>query len=239
MPRIAVIEDSPDVVALIRDELSQLAHDVRSAGDGEQGLALCRAWRPDLVILDVMLPALNGIEVLRRLRMTGFVAPILLLSARDGEADRVAGLELGADDYVVKPFSLRELSARVAVLLRRHPPQATAVPAPSGREPGDETLHVLDCEIDVARQLVRVGGALCTLSSREFALLACLARGSGRVLTREWLLQQVWGRDYDGLDRTVDTCVMRLRERLGRDSAVAGAIEAVRGLGYRLHPKGR
>ena len=98
---------------------------------------------------------------------------------------------------------------------------------------------MLDCEIDVARQLVRVGGALCTLSSREIALLTCLVRGSGRVLSREWLLQQVWGRDYDGFDRTVDTCVMRLRERLGRDSAVAGAIEAVRGLGYRLHPKGR
>jgi DNA-binding response OmpR family regulator len=239
MPRIAVIEDSPEVVALVRDELRQLAYDVRTAHDGERGLALCGAWKPDLVVLDVMLPALNGIEVLRRLRATGFAAPILLLSARDGEADRVAGLELGADDYVVKPFSLRELSARVAALLRRHAPREGAAvigPAPDG---DDAVLRVLDCEIDVARRLVRVAGAACTLSSREFDLLACLAKASGRVLTREWLLQEVWGRDYDGLDRSVDTCVMRLRERLGRDSAVAHAIEAVRGLGYRLHPKGR
>ena len=239
MPRIAVIEDSPEVVALVRDELRQLAYDVRTAHDGERGLALCGAWKPDLVVLDVMLPALNGIEVLRRLRATGFAAPILLLSARDGEADRVAGLELGAVDYVVKPFSLRELSARVAALLRRHAPREAAAvigPAPDG---DDAVLRVLDCEIDVARRLVRVAGAACTLSSREFDLLACLAKASGRVLTREWLLQEVWGRDYDGLDRSVDTCVMRLRERLGRDSAVAHAIEAVRGLGYRLHPKGR
>jgi two-component system OmpR family response regulator len=239
MPRIAVIEDSPEVVALVRDELRQLAYDVRTAEDGERGLALCHAWQPDLVVLDVMLPALNGIEVLRRLRAAGFAAPILLLSARDGEADRVAGLELGADDYVVKPFSLRELSARVAVLLRRHAPHPGAADATPPPDEGGAILRVLDCEIDVARQLVRVAGATCTLSQREFGLLACLAKASGRVLTREWLLQEVWGREYDGLDRTVDTCVMRLRERLGRDSAVALAIEAVRGLGYRLHPKGR
>lgn len=237
MPRIAVIEDTPEVVALVRDELRQMAHDVRTASDGEQGLALCRTWRPDLVVLDVMLPALNGIEVLRRLRASGFTAPILLLSARDGEADRVAGLELGADDYVVKPFSLRELSARVAVLLRRHPPTGIAAAHHDAAEREDGSLQVLDCEIDIARRLVRVSGVVCTLSSREFDLLTCLVKCSGRVLTREWLLKQVWGRDFDGVDRSVDTCVMRLRERLGRDSAVAGAIESVRGLGYRLHPK--
>jgi two-component system alkaline phosphatase synthesis response regulator PhoP len=239
MPRIAIVEDSSEVVALIRDELRQLAYDVRTVGDGEQGLALCLAWQPDLVILDVMLPALNGIEVLRRLRALGFVAPILLLTARDSEADRVAGLELGADDYLVKPFSLRELSARVAVLLRRHAPQSVANAAAHTPGADSATLSVLDCELDLARQLVRVDGQLCTLSPREFALLSCLVHGSGRVLTREWLLEQVWGREYDGEDRSVDTCVMRLRERLGRDSAVARAIEAVRGLGYRLHPQGR
>jgi DNA-binding response OmpR family regulator len=241
MPRIALIEDSPEVTTLVRDELRQLAYEVRTAADGELGLALCLAWRPDLVLLDVMLPALNGMEVLRRLRAAGFNGPILLLTARDSEADRVAGLELGADDYVVKPFSLRELTARVAALLRRHGPRGETQGPPIGplQEAEDNVLRVLDCEVDLQRQLVRVGGASCTLSPREFELLCCLLRGSGRVLTREWLLQQVWGRDYDGEDRAVDTCVLRLRERLGRDSEVVRAIEAVRGVGYRLHPSGR
>jgi DNA-binding response OmpR family regulator len=241
MRRIALIEDSPEVTTLVRDELRQLAYEVRTAADGEQGLALCLGWRPDLVLLDVMLPALNGMEVLRRLRAAGFNGPILLLTARDSEADRVAGLELGADDYVVKPFSLRELTARVAALLRRHGPRGETQGPPIGplQEAEDNVLRVLDCEVDLQRQLVRVGGASCTLSPREFELLCCLLRGSGRVLTREWLLQQVWGRDYDGEDRAVDTCVLRLRERLGRDSEVVRAIEAVRGVGYRLHPSGR
>lgn len=239
MLRIAVIEDSTEVVALVRDELLQLAYEVRTAADGEQGLALCLAWQPDLVVLDVMLPALNGIEVLRRLRAAGFAAPILLLTARDGEADRVAGLELGADDYVVKPFSLRELSARVAALLRRHAVPGRIAAAPPAVAANPAMLRVLDCELDLERQLVRVDGKLRTLSTREFALLRCLMQGSGRVLTREWLLEQVWGREYDGEDRSVDACVMRLREHLGRDSAVAHAIEAVRGVGYRLHPQGR
>jgi DNA-binding response OmpR family regulator len=237
VPRIAVIEDSAEVLTLVSEELRQLAYEVVTAQDGEQGLALCLAQSPELVVLDVLLPGLNGIEVLRRLRAAGFAAPILLLTARDSEADRVAGLELGADDYVVKPFSLRELSARVAVLLRRH-----ARPAPaSAAAPAPDTglLRVLDCEMDLTRQLVRVGGRSCTMSPREFDLLRYLMQGSGRVLTREWLLEQVWGRDYDGEDRTVDTAVMRIRERLGRDSAVARAIEAVRGVGYRMHPKGR
>jgi DNA-binding response OmpR family regulator len=241
MPRIALIEDSPEVTTLVRDELRQMAYEVRTAGDGEQGLALCLGWRPDLVLLDVMLPALNGVEVLRRLRAAGFDGPILLLTARDSEADRVAGLELGADDYVVKPFSLRELTARVAALLRRHRPRGETQGPTIGplQDADDNVLRVLDCEVDLQRQLVRVGGASCTLSPREFELLCCLLRGSGRVLTREWLLQQVWGRDYDGEDRAVDTCVLRLRERLGRDSEVVRAIEAVRGVGYRLHPSGR
>jgi len=239
MPRVAVIEDSADVSALVSHELRQLAYEVRTASDGERGLALCHQWQPDLVVLDVMLPALNGIDVLRRLRAGGFAAPILLLTARDSEADRVAGLELGADDYVVKPFSLRELSARVAALLRRHTPRGSAAAPAFAAGPDNDVLRVLDCELDAARQLVRVAGQSCTLSPREFALLRCLLQGSGRVLTREWLLEQVWGREYDGEDRSVDTCVMRLRERLGRDSAVARAIEAVRGVGYRLHPQGR
>ncbi|HZF80090.1 MAG TPA: response regulator transcription factor, partial [Rubrivivax sp.] len=205
--------------------------DVLSASDGESGLALIRAEQPDLVILDIMLPRLNGIELLRRLRNDGFGAPILLLSARDAEADRVAGLELGADDYVVKPFSLRELGARVAALLRRH----RAFAAEPAASTAPTALRALDCEIDETGFSVKVGGEPRVLSQREFALLRVLIIGMGRVLTREWLLEQVWGRDYDGEDRAVDACVLRLRDRIGRASKIAQAIESVRGLGYRLN----
>ncbi len=232
MPYIALIEDSADVSDLIAQELRALAYEVVTAAGGQAGWLLLQRCEPDLVILDVMLPGLNGLELLRRLRQGGFDKPILLLTARNAEADRVTGLELGADDYVVKPFSLRELSARVSALLRRHGrgvaagPQAA--PAPS------RTLHFLDCELDPDGVWVQVAGQPCTLSQRELALLTLLMRSPGRVLTREWLLEQVWGRDYNGEDRAVDACVMRLRERLGRDSAVARSLESVRGLGYRL-----
>jgi DNA-binding response OmpR family regulator len=195
----------------------------------------------DLAILDVMLPSLSGFNILRQARQRGILTPAIMLTARAEEIDKVLGLELGADDYMTKPFSLRELTARVAALLRRHGPRGETQGPTIGplQDADDNVLRVLDCEVDLQRQLVRVGGASCALSPREFELLCCLLRGSGRVLTREWLLQQVWGRDYDGEDRAVDTCVLRLRERLGRDSEVVRAIEAVRGVGYRLHPSGR
>lgn len=233
MPYIALIEDSTEVSDLVAHELKALAYDVATAADGQAGWLLLREREPDLLILDVMLPGLNGLELLRRLRHNGFDKPILLLTARGAEADRVTGLELGADDYVVKPFSLRELSARVSALLRRHrrggTPPSPAVP---------RTLKWLDCELDPDGAWVRVAGQVCPLSQRELALLTLLMRSPGRVLTREWLLEQVWGRDYNGEDRAVDACMMRLRERLGRDSAVARAMESVRGLGYRLRPAG-
>lgn len=232
MPYVALIEDSAEVSDLIAQELQALAYEVATAADGQAGWLLLQRRAPDLVILDLMLPGLNGLELLRRLRQGGFDKPILLLTARGAEADRVTGLELGADDYVVKPFSLRELSARVSALLRRHGRGGMASP-PAAPTPS-RILRLLDCELDPEGAWVQVAGQPCTLSQRELALLTLLMRSPGRVLTREWLLEQVWGRDYDGEDRAVDACVMRLRERLGRDSAVARALESVRGLGYRL-----
>lgn len=238
MPYIALIEDSAEVSDLVAEELRALSYEVATATDGQAGWLLLQRREPDLVILDVMLPGLNGLELLRRLRHGGFDKPILLLTARGAESDRVTGLEVGADDYVTKPFSLRELSARVSALLRRHgrggmaSPHAAPAPTPS------RTLRLLDCELDSEGAWVQVAGQPCTLSQRELALLTLLMRSPGRVLTREWLLEQVWGRDYDGEDRAVDACVMRLRERLGRDSAVARALESVRGLGYRLRAGG-
>jgi DNA-binding response OmpR family regulator len=237
MAYIVLIEDSAEVSHLVAGELRDLAFEVATASDGVAGLALLEQRRPDLLILDVMLPGLNGLELLRRLRHSGFDKPILLLTARDAEADRVAGLELGADDYIVKPFSLRELSARVAALLRRytrgHAPVAPSAPTVASAN-GRRMLRFLDCELDPDAALVWVGGKSCTLSLRELTLLTLLMRSPGRVLTREWLLEQVWGRDYSVEDRAVDACVLRLRERLGRESGVARALETVRGLGYRL-----
>jgi DNA-binding response OmpR family regulator len=234
MYSIVVIEDSSEVLQLVVDELKALAYDVAAATDGLAGLALVQQRAPDLLVLDVMLPGMNGLELLRRLRQSGFDKPVLLLSARGAEADRVAGLELGADDYVVKPFSLRELSARVAALLRRQA-RGKVVSIPGSEQvQSRRILCILDCELDPDGALVRVDGQARALSQRELALLMLLMQSPGRVLTREWLFEQVWGRDYTGEDRAVDACVMRLRQRLGRDSEVARALESVRGLGYRL-----
>jgi two-component system, OmpR family, response regulator MprA len=234
MHSIVVIEDSSEVLQLVVDELKALAYDVASATDGLAGLALVQQRAPDLLVLDVMLPRLNGFELLRRLRRSGFDKPILLLSARDAEADRVAGLELGADDYMVKPFSLRELSARVAALLRRQAYGHAVSIRSSDQVQSRRILCVLDCKLDPDGALVHVDGRVCALSQRELALLTLLMQSPGRVLTREWLLEQVWGRDHKEDDRAVDACVMRLRQRLGRESEVARALESVRGLGYRL-----
>lgn len=233
MALVLLVEDCGDVSKLVQDELRALAYEVVIASDGLAAMTWLQHTTPDLVILDVMLPQLNGLELLRRVRAAGFDRPILMLSARDAEADRVAGLELGADDYLVKPFSLRELSARVAALLRRQARDLAAAVG-SARVAHQNHRRWLDCELDTDRAWVRVAGRPCTLSQREMALLALLMQSPGRVLTREWLLEQVWGRDYNGEDRAVDACVLRLRERLGRNSEIARALESVRGLGYRL-----
>jgi DNA-binding response OmpR family regulator len=231
MLRIVVIEDNLEVLSLVQNELLSLAYEVNVAQDGLDGLNLVRKNQPDLVILDIMLPRLNGLSVLKQLRQEGFAPPIVFLTARDSEADLVAGLELGADDYVIKPFSLRELSARVAALLRRQNNSKNPVASSSSMT----TLNVNDCVLNETSKVVKVCDMPCTLSSREFALLQLLMSNLDRALTREWLLKKVWGRDYDGVDRTLDACVLRLRDRLGRTSQIAKSIRTVRGVGYRLH----
>lgn len=233
MATVLLVEDSAEVSRLVSEELRALAYEVHVASDGVAALDGLQHTNPDLLILDIMLPRMNGLALLRHVRASGFDKPILVLSARDGEADRVAGLELGADDYLVKPFSLRELSARVAALLRRQA-RGFAAAAHSTAVSDPHRRQWLDCELDTHGAWVRVAGRPCSLSQREMALLALLMQSPGRVLTREWLLEQVWGRDYNGEDRTVDACVLRLRDRLGRDSAISQALESVRGLGYRL-----
>ena len=222
MAKILVVEDERPLVKIIKFNLEQDGHAVITAADGEAGLAAARAESPDLVILDVMLPKLDGHEVCRRLRKESRV-PVLILTARKDELDRVLGLELGADDYVTKPFSVRELRARVKAILRR-----AGEPEAAGR-----LLRAGDLELDAERYEVRVAGRALTLGAKEFDFLRCLLEAKGRVLTRDELLEKVWGYDR-GLDldtRTVDQHVKRLREKLGTE---AERLLTVKNVGYRL-----
>jgi DNA-binding response OmpR family regulator len=215
---------SPDapILDLVRGDLERDGFEVTTAADGPAGLAAVRATNPDVVILDVMLPGLDGIEVCRQLR-TFSTAYVLMLTARGEEIDRIMGLTVGADDYLVKPFSPRELVARVKALLRR--PRTDAAP-PAAGPPG--------LEIDEARRTVRVDGEVVDLTTIEFDLLAVLARDPGVVVRRQGLLDRVWGVDYAADDHLVDVHVANLRRKLGDDPARPRFVETVRGVGYRL-----
>jgi two-component system OmpR family response regulator len=220
--RILVVDDERPLVESIRFALQREGHEVAEALDGVRALELARSGRFDLVVLDVMLPGMSGFEVCRLLRQESDV-PILLLTARSDETDRVVGLDLGADDYITKPFSMRELMARVRAALRRRGLQQTS-PLVAG-----------DLVLDPARHEVRCGGRVLALSPKEYDLLEVLMRHAGRVLTRSQLLERVWGFDYEGDERTVDVHVSWLRRKL-REAGSAARVEAVRGVGYRLEP---
>ena len=218
---ILVVEDDASIAIGLRINLEKEGYRVLVAEDGEQGLALARDHSPDLVILDVMLPRLNGLEVLDALRREGREMPIIVLSARSGEMDKVAGLELGAEDYVSKPFSLAELLARVRAALRRGP--ATSA-----------LLAFGDVVIDTSARQVRRGGALIEMTATEFDVLLCLVRARGRVLSRENILRDVWGPDHHGTPRTVDNFMQQLRAKLETDPQEPRFIQTVRGVGYRF-----
>lgn len=220
---ILVIDDEPDLLRLLDYNLTQAHYLALTARDGEAGLALARKQAPDLIILDVMMPGLDGWEVCKRLRQDPATSPIpiLMLTAKAEEADRVLGLELGADDYVSKPFGVRELLARVKALLRRI--DAAQQPA--------EILHAGEIVIDAGRRTVTVSGKVVPLTTTEFNLLQALASKRGRVLSREELISRARGEDVAVLDRTVDVHIASLRRKLGR---YGERIETVRGVGYRL-----
>ena len=224
MPVILIVEDDAVVVETLTVYLEHAGYDVATARDGPSGLA--RAGQPDvaLVVLDWMLPGLDGYEVCRRLRAVSAV-PVLMLTARTSEDDRVRGLEGGADDYVPKPFSPREVVARVQALLRRAGDRA------AGAAP--EPLRVGDLEVDRWRREARVAGDGVALTPTEFRLLETLARSPGRTFTREELVARAFGPDYDGLDRTVDSHITNLRRKLGADRG-RRYIATVHGVGYRL-----
>jgi DNA-binding response OmpR family regulator len=225
--RVLLVEDELALSALIRSHLEREGHSVEQATDGLRAIEATGEFAPELLIIDWMLPGLDGLSVCRDIRRR-HLTPIIMLTARDAEADRVNGLEAGADDYVVKPFSILELMARVRALLRRVALDSAGVIFP-GDQPGVVVSGPL--LVDEAAHLATLGGSALQLTRRELAILALLARHPGRTFTREFLLDHVWGDAYDGLDRAVDTQMVRLRRKLGD---FGGHVEAVWGVGYRL-----
>jgi len=223
---ILIVEDDRTLVDVLRYNLVKEGYNVLIAGDGEGALKLTRTEEPDLVLLDIMLPGMSGLEVCRILRKETNV-PILMLTARTDEIDKVVGLEVGADDYVTKPFSLRELMARVRAMLRRA--EMTA-PKPSGRQ----SVKVGDLQVDVARRKVTLGNSVLDLTQKEFDLLAFLAQNKGLVFSREQLLDKVWGYEFAGDTRTVDVHVRWLRQKIETDPAHPRHLITVRGVGYKL-----
>ena len=224
MTRVLVIEDNRDLAFGLRNNLEIEGYEVDVAHDGTDGLDRCAARRPDLILLDLMLPGTDGFRVLRALRQRGESVPVLILTARDAEADKVRGLKLGADDYVTKPFGVLELLARVEALLRRGRPAA--------RERA--VLRFGDVELDPATRSVRRAGELIALAPKEFELLVALWDGQGAIVSRLELMRQVWGYQTDILSRTVDTHIAELRRKLEDDPAHPRHILTVRKAGYRL-----
>jgi two-component system, OmpR family, alkaline phosphatase synthesis response regulator PhoP len=230
-PKILIVDDEQPIVDVLTYNLKRAQYAVVVAWDGEQALALALREQPDLIILDLMLPKLDGVEVCRALRSRGCETPIIMLTARDEEIDRVLGLELGADDYVVKPFSVRELLARVKAVLRR-----TQQPAPTS----ETVLRVGELTVDKGRYEARLNGQALDLTTLEFETLYVLALNAEHVLTREQLLEQVWGYAYLGDQRVVDAVIKRLRGKLREAAPGAGGpthneiVVTIRGVGYKL-----
>jgi DNA-binding response OmpR family regulator len=225
MTRLLLVDDEANLRHTLGYALRQEGYEVADAEDGERALERFAAGRPDAVILDVMLPGIDGLEVCRRIRRASDV-PILMLTARDSEVDRIVGLEIGADDYLGKPFSTRELIARVRALLRR---SRRAAPASGGQR-----LRAGALDVDVPRRRAVRDGVELRLTAKEFDLLVLLMEHPGIVLTRDRILATVWGNEYGGETRTVDTHVKTLREALGEDATSPRWIETVRGVGYRF-----
>jgi DNA-binding response OmpR family regulator len=228
LARILLVEDEVPLSDLVRSHLETEGHSVEQAFDGPQALVSAGRTRPDIVILDWLLPGLDGLKVCRELRRKHLM-PILMLTARGEVSDRVAGLEVGADDYLTKPFSIVELAARVASLLRRVALDSAAAAA-GASQPITFGPLVLD---PTGHQAVLAGSAL-DLSRREMQLLELLVQHPGRTFSRDYLLSQLWGSDFDGLDRAVDTQMVRLRRKLGD---LGACIETVWGVGYRFRPE--
>ncbi len=223
MSRILIVEDDAAILRGLADNLTCDGHEVLTAPDGETGYRKAGADRPDLILLDLMLPRMSGYEVCRKLRADGATTPIIMLTARGDEADRVAGLDLGADDYVTKPFSIRELLARVRAVLRRTQ-ASVSMPA---------ELRFGDVAVDFRRYEARRGGAALEMTRKEFGVLRLLVARAGEVVTRDELLNEVWGYESMPTTRTVDNHIASLRAKLEADAARPRHLLTVHGVGYR------
>ena len=224
--KILVVEDDRTLLDVLKYNLVKEGYNVVTATDGAQALEIARSQKPELIVLDIMLPELDGLEVCRILRKD-MTVPILMLTARGEEIDKIVGLEVGADDYMTKPFSMRELLARVRAMLRR-----TRMMGPESAEEG--MINIGNIEIDIPRRRATLSGVMLDLTQKEFDLLAFLARNRGLVFSREQLLERVWGYDYVGGTRTVDVHVRWLREKIEENPAKPKRLITVRGVGYKL-----
>jgi len=224
---ILIVEDDKTLLDVLKYNFAKEGYRVLMASDGVEALGVARKEHPDVIVLDVMLPQMSGFEVCRVLRKE-MSTPILMLTARDEEVDRVVGLDIGADDYMTKPFSMRELMARVRALLRRSEMAETAAPAAKAG------IKIGDIDIDTARHQVMLNGKLLNLTPKEFDLLLFLATNKGLVFSREQLLEKVWGFDYPGDTRTVDVHMRYLREKIEADPARPTRLLTVRGVGYKM-----
>ncbi len=229
--KILVVEDQRDIADLIAMHIRDLGHQVELAHDGNTGLEKARTRTHAMIVLDVMLPGRDGLDIVRQLRMDQNPVPVLMLTARSGEIDRVLGLELGADDYLTKPFSIPELQARIKAMLRR---AELLQRPPKGNE--DERITVGgDLVIDTASREVRIGAEPVALTSKEFDLLLHFARHPGRVFSRMQLLDAVWGTTFEGYEHNVNTHINRLRSKIEADPAAPRYVLTVRGAGYRFN----
>lgn len=224
MKRILVIEDEPQMLLGLRDNLELEGYDVQTAADGDEGLHKAASTSPDLVILDIMLPKRNGFDVCRELRARNVSTPIVMLTARSAETDKVLGLELGADDYVTKPFSITELLARVRAVLRRSNPQRQAT----------ETVRIGDIDFDFRLHQARRGQTRVEFTAREFELLRYLVQHVGQVVTREQILNDVWGYEEYPTTRTIDNFVAKLRQKIERAPHAPEHILTIHGSGYKF-----
>lgn len=224
MKRILVIEDEPQMLLGLRDNLELEGYEVATAADGDEGISKAAQFHPDLVILDVMLPRKNGFDVCRELRARAVATPIVMLTARSAETDKVLGLELGADDYVTKPFSITELLARVRAVLRRA----------GGQKPATDSVRIGDIEIDFKVHQARRGRARIEFTAREFDLLRYFVQHTGKVVTREQILNEVWGYEEFPTTRTIDNFVAKLRQKIERAPHAPEHILTIHGSGYKF-----
>ena len=228
--KILVVDDDPKTVSLVKLYLESDGHKVLCAYDGLEALRLAREERPNLIVLDLMLPGMDGLQVCRTLRTESDV-PVIMLTAKTTEGDKLTGLELGADDYLTKPFSPRELAARIKVVLRRTVSESL--------ERGPEQAAYGDLRMDFRQHTVSIAGRPVALTPTEFRLLGTLVREAGQVLSREQLIEKVLGLDFDGFDRTIDVHVLNLRRKLGDDPAHPRYIKTVYGSGYKFEASGK